>query len=171
MSHFHPAEKFHSAAKQIQLLPFRFERTGENSYLVSNFVGDFVTLTAEEFEQLIHERLSPGDGLYEKAYVSHLITRPGQKAQLQILAARLRSRFDFLRHPTSLHIFVVTLRCEHSCPYCQVSRQSKDHVRFDMTEWIAQRALAIAFESPNPCIKIEFQGGEAPRLSDWRTPS
>ena len=29
-----------------------------------------------------------------------------------------------------------------------------------MTERTAQRALDIAFESPNPRIKIEFQGGE-----------
>src|SRR5271165_3004500 len=31
------------------------------------------------------------------------------------------SRMAYLRYPTPLHIFVVTLRCEHSCPYCQVS--------------------------------------------------
>ena len=154
MSRFLPAEAFHSTDSAVQLLPFRFERTTANSYLVSNFVGDFVTLTADEFDQLVNERVSPGEGLYEKAYASQLITRVGQKAQLQILAARFRSRLAFLRHPTSLHIFVVTLRCEHSCPYCQVSRQ------FDMTEATAQRALEIAFESPNPRIKIEFQGGE-----------
>jgi uncharacterized protein len=60
----------------------------------------------------------------------------------------------------ALHIFVVTLRCEHSCPYCQVSRQSTDRSRFDMAEDTAERALAIALQSPSPRIKIEFQGGE-----------
>jgi uncharacterized protein len=160
MSRFLPPEAFHSTDRAVQLLPFRFERTTANSYLVSNIVGDFILLTAEEFDQLVNERISPGDGLYEKAYALHLITRVGQKAQLQILAARLRTRLSFLRHPTSLHIFVVTLRCEHSCPYCQVSRQSRDRARFDMTDAVARRALAIALDSPNPRIKIEFQGGE-----------
>jgi len=66
----------------------------------------------------------------------------------------------YLRQPTPLHIFVVTLRCEHSCPYCQVSRQSTDRSKFDMNEETARRALDIAFESPSSRIKIEFQGGE-----------
>src|SRR5262249_14274644 len=71
-----------------------------------------------------------------------------------------RSRMSFLRHVTPLHIFVVTLRCEHSCPYCQVSRQSTDRSRFDMSDEIAERALGIAFERHSARIKIEFQGGE-----------
>ena len=78
----------------------------------------------------------------------------------QLLAARLRSRMSFLQHVTPLHIFVVTLRCEHSCPYCQVSRQSTDRSRFDMSEETAMRALDMAFASPAARIKIEFQGGE-----------
>src|SRR5262249_47136428 len=50
--------------------------------------------------------------------------------------------------------------CEHSCPYCQVSRQSTDRSLYDMSEETAQRALNIALASPSSCIKIEFQGGE-----------
>src|SRR5262249_40891261 len=111
-------------------------------------------------DRLIDLRLAPGDGLYETAYSHHLITRRDQRAQLQILALRLRSRLAFLRHLTPLHMFVVTLRCEHSCPYCQVSRQSTDRSRFDMSEATAERALAIALSAPSPRIKIEFQGGE-----------
>jgi uncharacterized protein len=66
----------------------------------------------------------------------------------------------FLRQMTPLHLFVVTLRCEHSCPYCQVSRQSTDRSRYDMSEETANRALKIALDSPSRRIKIEFQGGE-----------
>ena len=123
-------------------------------------VGDFVRFSADELNRLVDLKLGPGDGLYEKAYAAHLITRAGQKSQRQLLALRLRSRMAYLREPTPLHIFVVTLRCEHSCPYCQVSRQSTDRSRFDMSEETARRALKIAFESPSKRIKIEFQGGE-----------
>jgi His-Xaa-Ser system radical SAM maturase HxsB len=159
MSHFLPAEAFHSTENAIQLLPFRFERTGSR-YLVSNMVGDFIRLSPDEFERLAAGNLVPGDGLYGKAFAAHLIAREGQTAQLQLLAARLRSRMAFLREPSTLHAFVVTLRCEHSCPYCQVSRQSTDKSRFDMSEQTAERALSIALESPARYIKIEFQGGE-----------
>ena len=61
---------------------------------------------------------------------------------------------------TALHIFVVSLRCEHSCPYCQVSRQSEDKNTFDMDEDKAEKALNLVFQSPSQNIKIEFQGGE-----------
>ena len=160
MTRFLPAQDFYSATSPIQLLPLRFERLGTGSYLVANMVGDFITLSGDEFERLVELRLTTDDTLYEKAYTSHLITRAGQTAQLQLLALRLRSRLAFLREPSALHLFVVTLRCEHSCPYCQVSRQSSDRDRFDMSEETAQRALAISLESPPSRIKIEFQGGE-----------
>jgi uncharacterized protein len=160
MARFLPAEAYHAAQNSVQPLPFRFERASTGGYLVSNMVGDFLRLTDDEFNRLVELNVAPGDGLYEKAYTTHLITRAGQVAQHQILATRLRSRMAFLREPSALHMFVVTLRCEHSCPYCQVSRQSTDRTRFDMSEEIAERALTIALESPAPRIKIEFQGGE-----------
>ncbi|HZU44056.1 MAG TPA: His-Xaa-Ser system radical SAM maturase HxsB [Terriglobales bacterium] len=123
-------------------------------------VGDFVRLSPDEFNRLAMGDVAPGDTLYEKAFAAHLIAREGQTAQLQLVAARLRTRMAFLRDPSALHVFVVTLRCEHSCPYCQVSRQSTDKSRFDMSEHTAERALSIALESPARHIKIEFQGGE-----------
>jgi hypothetical protein len=123
-------------------------------------VGDFVRLTQDELNRLVDLQVRPGDGLYEKAYAAHLVTGTNQMAQKQLLAARLRSRLSFLQRTTPLHIFVVTLRCEHSCPYCQVSRQSTDRSRFDMSEETAMRSLDIAFASPTARIKIEFQGGD-----------
>src|ERR1700709_2765867 len=67
---------------------------------------------------------------------------------------------SFLRQVTPLHIIVVTLRCEHSCPYCQVSRRSADVSAFDMDQATAMMALEVALSSPTQAIKIEFQGGE-----------
>jgi uncharacterized protein len=159
MARFQSAEAFHSTDDTLQLLPLRFERAGDH-YLISNMVGDFVRLSRGEMARLVDLHVHPGDGLYEKAYAAHLVTRTDQKSQRQLLAMRLRSRMAYLRQPTPLHIFVVTLRCEHSCPYCQVSRQSTDRSKFDMSEETAGRALNIAFESPSGRIKIEFQGGE-----------
>jgi uncharacterized protein len=160
MARFLAPEAFSAATEDISLLPFNLERIGTNQYLVANMVGDFIRLTEDELNRLVDLRIRPGDGLYEKAYAAHLITGTNQTAQRQLLAARLRSRMSFLRQVTPLHIFVVTLRCEHSCPYCQVSRQSTDRSRFDMSEETAMRALDIAFASPSGRIKIEFQGGE-----------
>jgi uncharacterized protein len=160
MARFLAPEAFNPVTEAVSLLPFNLERIGTNQYLIANLVGDFIRLTDEELNKLVDLRVQPGDGLYEKAYAAHLITGTNQQSQRQLLALRLRSRMSFLRQVTPLHIFVVTLRCEHSCPYCQVSRQSTDRSRFDMSEETAMRALDIAFNSPTARIKIEFQGGE-----------
>lgn len=160
MARFLPPESFGAATEDLSLLPFNFERAGADQYRVANMVGDFIRLTEDELNRLVDLQVRPGDGLYERAYAAHLVTGTNQKAQRQLLAARLRSRMSFLQQTTPLHIFVVTLRCEHSCPYCQVSRQSTDRSRFDMSEQTAMRALDIAFASPAARIKIEFQGGE-----------
>src|SRR3954465_12635137 len=114
MARFLAPEAFSAATHELSLLPSNLERTGTQQYLVSNMVGDFIRLTEDELNRLVDLRIAPGDGLYEKAYATHLVTGTNQKAQRELLAARLRSRIGFLRQVTPLHIFVVTLRCEHS---------------------------------------------------------
>ena len=97
MARFLAPEAFSAATEDLSLLPFNHERTGTNQYLVANMVGDFVRLTEDELNRLIDLRVRPGDGLYEKAYAAHLVTGTNQKAQRQLLAARLRSRMSFLQ--------------------------------------------------------------------------
>jgi His-Xaa-Ser system radical SAM maturase HxsB len=160
MAGFKTADEFFPNSDQIRLLPISFERLDADNYLVANAVGEIFRFSSAEFSQLVELRLTPGDGVYEKAYAASLICNEGQTATLQTLAMRLRSRMSFLQHPTPLHLFVVTLRCEHSCPYCQVSRQSADRDLFDMSEETAMKALAVALQTPNDFIKVEFQGGE-----------
>src|SRR5271163_1160700 len=168
MASFQDAAAFASlTAADLQLLPLRFERLGADRFLVANIVGDLLPLRGEELKRVVALDIRPGDGLYERAFEKLLVSGKGQRAQLQLLALRLRSRMAFLRAPTALHLFVVTLRCEHSCPYCQVSRRSVDRERFDMSEEIALRAVDVALSAPAPRIKIEFQGGSRCSISSW----
>jgi uncharacterized protein len=160
MAGFHSADAYSAAQVELRLLPFNFERLDGDRFLVGNVVGDIMSVTGDELQRLSRLDLRPGDGLYERAFEKMLVATAGQQSQLQLLALRMRSRMGFLRQVTPLHIFVVSLRCEHSCPYCQVSRQSSDRDAFDMDEATALRALDVAFSAPSPTIKIEFQGGE-----------
>jgi uncharacterized protein len=89
-----------------------------------------------------------------------LVAGKGQRSQLQLLTLRLCSRMALLRASTALHLFVVTLQCEHSGPYCQVSRRSADRECFDMSEKLALRAIDVALSAPAPRIKIESPGDE-----------
>lgn len=160
MAGFSDAPAFAPHVGDLRLLPFNFERMPDDQFLVGNVVGDILALSGAELRRLAALQIAPGDGLYERAFEHLLVASGTQTSQLQLLAMRLRSRMEFLRQATPLHIFVVSLRCEHSCPYCQVSRQSTDRAAFDMHEATALRALDVALTTPAPMIKIEFQGGE-----------
>lgn len=143
-----------------QLLPFRFERLSQNDVVLTNMVGEFAHLPQSKLEALVEHRLSPTDEIYPILRARHFLKEEGERAAEELLALKLRTRFDRLANFTNLHLFVVTLRCDHSCQYCQVSRQSEDKAAFDMTRQTADKGLDLVFCSPNPAIKIEFQGGE-----------
>src|SRR5450432_4901839 len=103
MVRFLAPEAFSAATEDLSLLPFNLERTGTNQYLVANMVGDFIRLTEDELDKLIDLRIRPGDGLYEKAYATHLITGTNQKAQRQLFGgtAEKPNVVPAARDPTS----------------------------------------------------------------------
>jgi His-Xaa-Ser system radical SAM maturase HxsB len=160
MSKFHALDHYQGDPGHYELLPFRFEPLGDNELVLTNAVGEFVFLPRPALDELVSRKLLPADPIYRTLRSRHFIREPGDKASLELLALKARTRYQHLRNFTNLHIFVVTLRCDHSCQYCQVSRQSEDKAAFDMTQETANKALDLVFRSPNQALKIEFQGGE-----------
>jgi uncharacterized protein len=142
-----------------QLLPMRFHRFDGDSVLVTNLVGEHVFLPGREFLAVLDGTCSD-QGVLARLRARHLIQLPGERLPAELLAVKLRTRLRRLPDSTGLHMFVVTLRCEHTCRYCQVSRQSSDKGEYDMSQDTARRALELAFRSPSPHLKLEFQGGE-----------
>ncbi|WP_408596488.1 His-Xaa-Ser system radical SAM maturase HxsB [Limnohabitans sp.] len=160
MSKFSTLDKYVSKEGQYELLPFRFESLDGDDVVLTNFVGEFVILKRGKLDEVVHKRLSPSDETYSLLRSRHFIKEASDTASIQLLGLKTRTKYSNIRNFTNLHLFVVSLRCDHSCPYCQVSRQSENKAAFDMTEETADQALKIVFRSPNPAIKIEFQGGE-----------
>jgi His-Xaa-Ser system radical SAM maturase HxsB len=142
-----------------QLLPLRFHRLDTDSVVLTSLVGEHVFVAPDELDAVVDGTCTDQE-LLARLRAAHLIQLPGEKLPAELLAIKLRTRMRRLPDSTGLHIFVVTLRCEHTCRYCQVSRQPTAKNEFDMTERTARQALELAFMSPSPHIKIEFQGGE-----------
>lgn len=142
-----------------QLLPLRFHRFGAEEVLVTNLVGEHAFLSEEQFLAVL-DGTCADQGTLAELRAKHLIQLPGERLPAELLAVKLRTRLRRLPDSTGLHMFVVTLRCEHTCRYCQVSRQSSAKSDYDMSEDTARRALDLAFRSPSPHLKLEFQGGE-----------
>lgn len=143
-----------------RLLPIRFERLEGELYVVTNDVGEFVRLDRASLDDLVNHRLDPRSEVYRALKARHMLYDRADAVALDLLALKCRTRTEPLAAFTGLHLFVVTLRCDHSCGYCQVSRRTEDRAGFDMSVEHADRALEHVFRSPNPKIKIEFQGGE-----------
>lgn len=145
--------------QNYNLLPFNFARLDQR-YLLSNDAGEYYLLDRDTLEELVHGRLDANSDTYRDLRARHFLYDDTSDAAIDLLALKIRTRNAPVREFTGLHIFVVSLRCDYSCPYCQVSRQSADKNEYDMDQETAERGLEFVFRSPSPSLKIEFQGGE-----------
>lgn len=160
MSKFQPISFFSKKKEGYKLLPFKFSELDSDRYLLTNIAGEYLILKKEILESLVNHKLGSDDQAYINLRARQFIQDEHNQVAADLLSLKVRTKFRTLSQFTALHIFVVSLRCEHSCPYCQVSRQSEDRQSFDMTPEIADKALDLVFRSPSQMIKIEFQGGE-----------
>ena len=160
MPPFQAIEQYQSSTDSYHLLPLRFTSLREDQYVLSNIAGEYLVLNRPTLLAFLAHQLSNTDPAYVELRARHFLMDDTTSIAPTLLSIKLRTRYERLAEFTGLHIFVVTLRCEHSCPYCQVSRRSENTERYDMTPEGAEAALTLALRSPSNRIKIEFQGGE-----------
>ena len=153
-------QNLHKEIPELNLLPFQFERLNNGEVFLSNLAGEWVIVPPEEFDQLINCDFA-NDEVQRKFESRHFVADGEPNLAIRLTALKVATRMRRLLDLTGLHIFVVTLRCEHACEYCQVSRQNSTSTEFDMSHEDAMKALDIVFQSPSQNIKIEFQGGES----------
>ncbi|WEK21656.1 MAG: His-Xaa-Ser system radical SAM maturase HxsB [Candidatus Pedobacter colombiensis] len=148
---------------QYYLLPFRFIALNPRREILVNEIGDFLIVDKGTAEKIILKQLdSLADyELYNDLIANFFISKDKIPVLIDVLATRYRTKKSFLDHFTALHIFVITLRCEHTCHYCQVSRVSEDKNSFDMSKRHIDKGIELMMQSPNPHVTMEFQGGEA----------
>ena len=156
---FHP-RTYYAPSGSYRLLPFRFMQFSDAERLLVNEVGEHLFLTNTDFNEFISFRLDRRSDIYLNLKGKHFLFDSESIAPFELLALKYRTKKAHLSGFTKLHIFVVSLRCEHSCHYCQVSRVSTDRALYDMSSETAIKALDLVFRSPADSIKIEFQGGE-----------
>ncbi len=156
---FYPVEAFAPKPSRVSLLPFRFTRLLSQELLV-NEAGEFLFAPNGTVEKLADGSLDTKSPLYEDLKAKQFLYDDTSSPLLDLLAAKVRTKYEHVYGGTKLHIFVVTLRCEHSCQYCQVSRQNSSSREFDMSPDTADKAIGLMFDSPSPHVTLEMQGGE-----------
>lgn len=143
-------------------MPFRFARIPgiAREVLIVNEVGEFHFLPEGDFRRFCDRTLGCREELFRDLRAKHFLLDDHAESYWPYAVSQYRTRKSFMAGGPALHIIVVTLRCHHTCPYCQVSRQTTDMTAFDLSDDTAAHVIDRLFETPSPDLKIEFQGGE-----------
>lgn len=150
--------------KNYTLLPFNFTRISGKEVLV-NELGDMIIAEDGTVDKIVGHTLTD-ENLYKSLVANFFISEEVIPTLLDIYASRLRAKKDFLDKRTALHIFVLTLRCNQNCTYCQASSQEEFSKHCSMSFDTMEASVKLMFKSPSPYLTMEFQGGEPSLMPD-----
>ena len=140
---------------------FYFRKFG-GCYLITNDFGNHLFMSDGDFRKYVKGDIKEDHPLHWRLLESGFVR---DSMDFERLVEQYRVKNIFLNQGPSLHIIVVTLRCDHRCVYCHASAKNETDVQFDMDKKTAKKVVDIIFESPSQNIAIEFQGGEP--LLNW----
>lgn len=129
----------------------------KNDFLVTTDHGSFLFLNEKQYNMLRLGKIKQGTPLFNLLKEKGIILTNDNIKQV---IEDFRQKNAFLFEGTSLHIVIPTLRCNHRCVYCQASSKAQNSKSYDMDKETARKTVNFIFQSPSPCITIEFQGGE-----------
>lgn len=148
------------------LLPFNFRLLPDDQVLISNLANMYHILPAKaDLENLIKDTGNLDDNvigkLEQKLFLS---SQDDFETKVQLTASAFTKRINKDLSSPRLIMIVPTLRCDHHCSYCQVSRVNQDLSGFDLPISSIPALINFIQKIESPPYKIEFQGGE-PLLS------
>jgi His-Xaa-Ser system radical SAM maturase HxsB len=149
-----------SSNTTYSLLPFRFVRILDKEILV-NEVGDYLVTPNGTSQRIVERKLNEDEELYKDLIVNFFISDTLIPSLIDNLATRYRTKKAFLDNFTALHIFVLTLRCNQNCIYCQASSKTSEQSECDISFETLDYTINHMFQSPSPSLTMEFQGGES----------
>ncbi len=147
-------------SKSVEAPDFRFRELAGGILLTNDF-GGHVFLSRNEFGRYRSGKLASGKS-YEALVAGGFVK---DRLGFETLFSRWKSANGSVFHGTGLHIFVMTLRCNHRCLYCQSSVVGEKSGNVDMSPAVAKKSVDLALQTPRSALTIEFQGGEP--LVNW----
>ncbi len=128
-----------------------------SSVLMTNDAGEHALLSAKDYARYLAGGLENAE-LVRKDFIR-------DQHDFSHLALRAADRRMLSWKGPNVHTVVVTLRCNFKCLYCHASVVGENAPGKDMTVETARNVVDLIFQSPNPTLMIEFQGGEP--LLNW----
>ncbi len=143
----------------MKLLPFNFEYIDNKQVFISNLAGYSLTMGQNHLPELIEYGITKDEkinkALEERFFISEdiVITE-------KILAAALGKKLSNEMYFSPIFMIVPTLRCDHTCKYCQVSRAALSAQGVDLNEDKISLIISLIKKLSSEPYKIEIQGGE-----------
>jgi His-Xaa-Ser system radical SAM maturase HxsB len=151
----------HYQSDTLHLLPFNYHRLKDDRELIVSITGDYIVADTGTVHKIVHERSNLEEGLLQDLIAGHFVSYNPPAEQIEILANRLRTKKGVYELKPALHIIVLTLRCDHTCSYCQVSRVTENKTDYDLSKDQLDRIIDKILTSAESSLTVEFQGGES----------
>ena len=142
-----------------KLLPFYFDRIADKEILV-NELGDMLILPIGSVKEIVEKNVCISSELYKTLHANFFISDKIIHPLFEVYSSRLRAKKENLGTRASLHIFVLTLRCNQNCTYCQASSKVIDACSVSMSKQTMDSSIDLMFKSNSDNLTMEFQGGE-----------
>ena len=148
----------------FKLLPFAFRKIRSiDRYLITNHTGSYVFLeTYKQLESLASEHFDQlEDATIDQLLANNIIAEKVEyENKIKILTTNLATRINHSLYGSILVLIIPTLRCDHDCGYCQVSRVSTTAIGYDAMISDIEKTIQFLKNLNTSSLKIEFQGGE-----------
>ncbi len=145
----------------MSLLPFNFEYIDSETAFLSNQAGFFDYLNRFQLESLISS-YSTGSKAKDTSLESKLFRSSPENHRVSVnaMASAMSKRLMKALQFNPIFMIVPTLRCDHTCRYCQVSRASIKAQNYDMDESVIKPMIEQIKSLSSAPYKLEIQGGE-----------
>jgi His-Xaa-Ser system radical SAM maturase HxsB len=145
----------------MSILPFNFERISDEQTFISNTSGFHTVLNHGELNNLIDFGTVASTPLKQELTNKLFISSQNEfETSIAALASSLGKQLVNSIEFRPIYMIVPTLRCDHTCKYCQVSRASIHASGYDLDELLIPKIISTIASSSNAPYKIELQGGE-----------
>ena len=111
---FQDQATFGVAPDAYSLLPFRFIALDAAREILVNEVGEYTIELTGTARALVGRKVETDSNLYRRLRARQFVFDDQSFPLLDVLATKYRTKRSFLDGFTKLHIFVITLRCDHS---------------------------------------------------------
>jgi len=145
----------------MKLMPFNFDRLNDGKVFISNLAGFHHFIEDAELFQLSRKQFpierNVSGSLESKLFIAN---DDGVSLASSALSSGLAKRLmnDLAIRP--IFMIVPTLRCDHTCKYCQVSRAAVGASGYDLDPTLIPEIVSAIKKLGTPPYKIEVQGGE-----------